>query len=212
MTLRSALGIAFLILVASVASGAPVSVLGATTTPGKASPISPIAGRPLAPASRAQTGVGALAHPGSNGPPVRPWIEGVNPLLEESLFAATYKVLPVHNILKVYVFEANGYQSAGIRFSARVAHQHRDFTQDEMVDEAAALIKTTFETFPDIATLDVWGTIPVEQSQQTKYESTVFSITADRTTYLALHRGEGLDDEAFVAGFGRMWVAPEVPR
>src|SRR5208283_1585218 len=44
----------------------------------------------------------------------RPWDEGVTPALENRLFAETYKALPNHNVLKVYVFDTSGYESAGI--------------------------------------------------------------------------------------------------
>ena len=145
-------------------------------------------------------------------PRVRPWVEGVTPPLENALFAATYKVLPTHNVLKIYVFDAGGYESAGIRFSARIAHQQRNFSEDEMIAEAATLIRTTFESFPEIQTLDVWGTIPVAESMQTRVEDTVFSVTADRATYLLLRRGEGLSDREFISAFGRVWISPQVPQ
>src|SRR5215472_2710697 len=65
---------------------------------------------------------------------VHPWIEGVDPLAENRLFYATYSALKTHNVLKVYVFSAGGYESAGIRFSARVPHEQRDLTLDELSD------------------------------------------------------------------------------
>ena len=41
---------------------------------------------------------------------IAPWVEGVDPGLESSLFAATYRALPSHNVLKVYAFSAGGYE------------------------------------------------------------------------------------------------------
>jgi hypothetical protein len=141
----------------------------------------------------------------------RPWDEGVTPTLENSLFERTYKALPSHNVLKVYVFDANGYQSAGIRFSARVPHEQRDLSDSELDSEAATLIRTTFDTFPQLQTLDVWGTIPVPTDEMTQEESTVFSVSADRGTYEAI-RTKQLTDDQFLDAFGQVWVAPEVPQ
>ena len=141
-----------------------------------------------------------------------PWVEGVTPRLEDRLFDATYHVLPSHNVLKVYVFDAGGYQAAGIRFSARVPHSPRDLTAAELDEEAVALIRTTFARFPDVQTLDVWATIPVSESLETKVESTVFSVSADRTKYEALDEGRHMSDSQFLDAFGRVWVAPEVPQ
>lgn len=141
-----------------------------------------------------------------------PWIEGVTPSLENRLFDATYKVLPTHNVLKVYVFDASGYQSAGIRFSARVPHEPRDLPESELNHEAAELIRTTFDGFPQIQALDVWATIPVAKAQATEVESTVFSVSADRKTYEAIRDDAGLTDENFLAAFGQVWTAPEVPQ
>ncbi|MDQ6780082.1 MAG: hypothetical protein M3Z37_02875 [Candidatus Eremiobacteraeota bacterium] len=143
---------------------------------------------------------------------LRPWAEGVTPPLENRLFAATYRVLPSHNVLKVYVFDAGGYQSAGIRFSARVPHTAHDLNAEELDSEAARLIRTTFERFPEIQTLDVWATIPVSEAQQTSVENTVFSVSADRATFDSLRAGRGLSDAAFLEAFGHVWLAPEVPR
>lgn len=162
---------------------------------------------------------GGYPHPGLRFPGVRPvyhrmqpWAEGVTPPLENRLFAATYRVLPSHNVLKVYVFDAGGYESAGIRFSARVPHTARDLSAEELDSEAARLIRTTFERFPEIRTLDVWATIPVSEAQQTSVENTVFSVSADRATYDSLRAGRGVTDAAFLDAFGRVWLAPEVPR
>ena len=141
----------------------------------------------------------------------RPWDEGVTPALENRVFAQTYKTLPTHNVLKVYVFDADGYQSAGIRFSARVPHEQRDLTRSELDTEAAALIRTTFDHFPEVQTLDVWGTIPVSAVEMTRVESTVFSVSADRQTYEDV-KDKQLSDDAFLAAFGRVWTAPEVPQ
>jgi len=141
----------------------------------------------------------------------QPWDEGVTPALESGLFAATYRALPSHNILKVYVFDAGGYESAGIRFSARVPHESRDLTDPELDAEAVSLIRTTFDQFPQLQTLDVWGTIPIPKAELTQEESTVFSVSADRATYEAI-RDKKLADPDFLAIFGRIWVAPEVPR
>lgn|SRR5579864_4320800 len=141
-----------------------------------------------------------------------PWVEGVTPSLENRLFEATYKALPRHNVLKVYVFDASGYESAGIRFSARVPHEPEDLTEAELDREAAALIRTTFDGFPEVQMLDVWATIPVATSQATAVESTVFSVSADRETYDRIRTDASLADDAFLQSFGPIWVAPQVPR
>ncbi len=141
----------------------------------------------------------------------RPWVEGVTPSLENRLWRATYKTLPSHNILKVYVFDTTAYESAGIRFSARVPHEERDLSRVELDREAASLIRTTFEQFPQLQTLDIWATIPVPKSQLTHVQSTVFSVSADRPTYQAI-RDRQLSDREFLAAFGQVWVAPEVPQ
>jgi hypothetical protein len=138
-----------------------------------------------------------------------PWIEGVTPPLENRLFDATYRVLPSHNVLKVYVFHAAGYESAGIRFSARVPHEPRDLSAAELDREAAELIRTTFDDFPGVETVDVWATIPVANSQATQVESTVFSVSADRATYESI-REDGLTDTVFLDAFGRVWTSPQV--
>jgi hypothetical protein len=144
--------------------------------------------------------------------PARPWVEGVDPAMENRLFYATYGVLPSHNVLKVYAFSAGGYESAGIRLSARVPHEARDLTLDELARESVLLIRTTFDEFPEIEQLDVWATIPVAQSLQTSEESTVFSVSADRATYEAIPRRADITDLGFLAAFGRVWVSPQVPR
>ena len=149
--------------------------------------------------------------PGTTPFPDRPWIEGYEPAREDALFRASYPVLPSHNILKIYVSDSPSYGAAGIRFSARVPHTNTDITEEEMEHEAVALIRTAFDRFPDLQTLDVWATIPVDKTHATSVESTVFSISADRATYLEI-RDRGLTDEAFLAAFGRMWVAPQVPQ
>ncbi|HEY7980086.1 MAG TPA: hypothetical protein VID19_01265 [Candidatus Eremiobacteraceae bacterium] len=142
---------------------------------------------------------------------IQPWVEGVDPVLENALFEATYRALPEHNVLKVYAFAAGGYESAGIRFSARVPHQARDLTAPEIAHEAAILIRTAFGDFPAVEEVDVWGTIPVSLSQTKAIESTVFSVSADRDTYEQLVRQRALSDEFFVGAFGRVWIAPQVP-
>jgi hypothetical protein len=147
--------------------------------------------------------------PGGPVNPTRPWVEGVTPPLENRLFDATYKTLPTHNILKVYVFDTKAYESAGIRFSARVPHELRDLGRTEMSHEAVSLIRTTFDKFPELQTLDVWATIPVPKSELTQIESTVFSVSADRDTYMSI-RDKQLSDQEFLATFGRVWVAPEI--
>ena len=141
----------------------------------------------------------------------RPWDEGVTPGLENRVFAQTYKSLPSHNVLKVYVFDGGGYESAGIRFSARVPHEQRDLTRSELDTEAATLIRTTFDNFPEVQTLDVWGTIPVSAPQMTRVDSTVFSVSADRSTYESV-RDKQLTDDQFLDAFGQVWTAPEVPQ
>jgi len=143
--------------------------------------------------------------------PARPWVEGVTPPLENRLFDATYKTLPSHNILKVYVFDTKAYESAGIRFSARVPHEVRNLGRSEMSHEAVSLIRTTFDKFPELQTLDVWATIPVPKSELTQVENTVFSVSADRDTYLSI-RDKQLSDQEFLEEFGRVWVAPDIPQ
>jgi hypothetical protein len=143
---------------------------------------------------------------------VEPWVEGVDPVLENALFEATYRALPEHDVLKVYAFSAGGYESAGIRFSARVPHEARDLTAPEIAHEAAILIRTAFNDFPGVQEVDVWGTVPVSVSQAKAVESTVFSVSANRDIYEQLERQHGLSDEFFVGAFGRVWIAPQVPR
>lgn len=149
--------------------------------------------------------------PGTTPYADRPWIEGYEPLREDELFHASYKVLPSHNVLKVYVADAGDFGAAGIRFSARVPHTGRDLTSSEMEHEAVALLRAAFDGFPDLQTIDVWGTIPVQLSNMASVDSTVFSVSADRTTYLAI-RDHAMSDEEFLSAFGRIWVAPQVPR
>lgn len=141
----------------------------------------------------------------------RPWIEGYEPVREDALFRATYPLLPSHNVLKVYVSDASSFGSAGIRFSARVPHTQRDIDLPEMQREAVTLIRTAFDQFPDLQTVDVWATIPVSRWQATSVESTVFSVSADRQTYVAI-RDRGLPDSSFLQAFGRVWVSPQVPQ
>jgi len=141
----------------------------------------------------------------------KPWDEGVTPALENRLFDATYKTLPSHNVLKVYVFDTSGYESAGIRFSARVPHEQRDLTRPELDAEAVSLIRTTFDQFPQLQTLDVWATIPIPAPELAQVESTVFSVSADRETYESI-RSKPLSDEEFLALFGQVWIAPQVPQ
>jgi hypothetical protein len=143
---------------------------------------------------------------------IQPWVEGVDPALENALFEATYRALPEHNVLKVYAFSAGGYESAGIRFSARVPHQSRDLTADEIAHEAAIIIRTAFYNFPSVEEVDVWGTIPVSLQQTKSVESTVFSVSASREIYAELEKQPALSDEFFVGAFGRVWIAPQVPR
>lgn len=146
------------------------------------------------------------------GERARPWVEGVTPPLENELFDATYKSLPSHNVLKVYVFDTTGFESAGIRISARVPHEARDLTTSQLDHEAVSLIRTTFDQFPQLQTLDIWATIPIPKSEQTALENTVFSVSADRVTYESIRPDASMPDEAFLAAFGQVWVAPEVPR
>lgn len=148
----------------------------------------------------------ALAEPAS---PSRPWVEGVTPPLENQLFDVTYKALPHHNVLKVYVFDTSGFESAGIRFSARLPHETGDLSSDELQHEAVALIRATFERFPQVQTLDVWATIPIPTDEMTQRESTVFSVSADRATYESI-RDDARTDESFLAAFGQVFVAPEI--
>lgn len=149
--------------------------------------------------------------PGTTPFPDRPWIEGYEPAREDALFRAAYPALPSHNILKIYVSDSPEYGAAGIRFSARVPHTHTDLTEDEMEHEAATLIRTAFDRFPDLATIDVWATIPIDKWHAASVESTVFSVSADRATYRDV-RDLGLTDDAFLATFGQIWIAPQVPR
>lgn len=141
-----------------------------------------------------------------------PWIEGVDPAVENSLFYATYNALATHNVLKVYAFDAGGYESAAIRISGRVPHESEDLSLDELASEAVVLIKTTFDRFPDVQHVDVWATVPVPQSEQTSIENTVFSVSADRSVYERIDDGEDMSDLGFLGAFGRIWIAPEVPR
>jgi len=143
---------------------------------------------------------------------IAPWVEGVDPGLESSLFAATYRALPSHNVLKVYAFSAGGYESAGIRFSARVPHEARDLTEPEIANEVVTLIRITFDDFPSVQEVDIWGTVPVAISKMTAVENTVFSISADRETYAQVRNQRGLRNDFFLGAFGRVWFAPQVPR
>jgi|SRR5579872_630794 len=143
---------------------------------------------------------------------IAPWTEGVDPALESAMFAATYRALPSHNVLKVYAFSAAGYESAGIRFSARVPHEARDLTEPEIASEAVTLIRITFDDFPSVEEVDIWGTVPVAVSKMTAVENTVFSVSADRETYEQVRRQPGLRNDFFLAAFGRVWFAPQVPR
>ena len=143
---------------------------------------------------------------------MRPWVEGVDPMVENQLFEATYCALQSHNVLKVYAFAAAGYESAGIRFSGRVPHEDRDLTAAELASEATQLIRTTFEDFPQIQHVDVWATIPVAQSQATSVENTVFSVSADRSVYEQVSQRQDISDFGFLNAFGSIWMAPQVPR
>jgi hypothetical protein len=159
---------------------------------------------------------GASAHAAAAIPTIhhayRPWVEGVDPSMENRLFYVSYGALRTHNVLKVYAFSAGGYESAGIRFSGRVPHERRDLNLAELSDEAVTLIRITFDEFPEIQELDVWATIPVAQSQQAAVESTVFSVSADRATYEKIGLRADMTDAGFLNAFGRVWVAPQVPR
>jgi hypothetical protein len=148
--------------------------------------------------------------PSNPGRLARPWVEGVTPPLENQLFDVTYKALPSHNVLKVYVFDTAGFESAGIRFSARVAHESRDLSAVELDHEAVALIRTTFDQFPQLQTLDIWATIPVPATEMTELESTVFSVSADRATYETIRDDTSRSDDTFLAAFGQVWVGPEI--
>jgi hypothetical protein len=143
---------------------------------------------------------------------IAPWVEGVDPGLESTLFAATYRALPAHNVLKVYAFSAGGYESAGIRFSARVPHEARDLTEPEIASEVVTLIHVTFDDFPSVQEVDIWGTVPVAIAKMTAVENTVFSISADRETYSQVRNQRGLSNDFFLGAFGRVWFAPQVPR
>jgi hypothetical protein len=142
----------------------------------------------------------------------KPWIEGVDPTVENSLFLATYDAIASHNVLKVYAFDSGGYESAAIRISGRVPHESEDLSLDDLASEAVVLIKTTFERFPDVQHVDVWATVPVPQSEQTSIENTVFSVSADRSVFERIDEGDDMSDLGFLGAFGRVWVAPEVPR
>jgi hypothetical protein len=155
----------------------------------------------------------ALAHVhGAQVMRVQPWVEGVDPVLENALFEATYHAIPAHNVLKVYAFAAGGYESAGIRFSARIPHEPRDLNSLEIAHEAAILIRTAFDDFPAVQEVDIWGTVPVSLAQAKTIESTVFSVSAGRDIYEQLEQQHALSDEFFVGAFGRVWIAPQVPR
>ena len=140
------------------------------------------------------------------------WVEGVDPIVENELFYAAYGALQSHNVLKVYAFSAGGYESAAIRFSGRVPHDARNLTVEELARESVTLIRTAFEEFPEIQHVDVWATVPVAQSQATTVENTVFSVSADRSAYELVADRTDLSDFGFLDAFGRVWVAPQVPR
>lgn len=142
----------------------------------------------------------------------QPWIEGVDPIVENELFYAAYGALQSHNVLKVYAFSAGGYESAAIRFSGRVPHDAGDLTIEELARESVTLIRTAFDEFPEIQHVDVWATVPVAQSQTTRVENTVFSVSADRSAYELVAGRTDLSDFGFLNAFGRIWVAPQVPR
>jgi len=144
--------------------------------------------------------------------PKHPWVEGVDPVVENELFYAAYGALPTHNILKVYAFSASGYESAAVRFSGRVPHEARDLTIDELAHEAVTLIRTAFDEFPEIQHVDVWATVPVAASQATTVENTVFSVSADRSMYERIEDRTDMSDFGILNAFGRIWVAPQVPR
>jgi len=141
----------------------------------------------------------------------KPWIEGVDPSVENSLFYATYEAIPTHNILKVYAFDAGGYESAAIRISGRVPHEPEDLSLEELTSEAVTLIRTTFDRFPDVQHVDIWATVPVPQSEATTVENTVFSVSADRSVYERID-DQQMSDLGFLGAFGRVWVSPRVPR
>lgn len=141
-----------------------------------------------------------------------PWVEGVDPTIENSLFFATYEALSTHNVLKVYAFDSGGYESAAIRISGRVPHESEDLSLEELSSEAVTLIHTTFDRFPDVQHVDIWATVPVPQSEATSVENTVFSVSADRSIYEKIDDGDQMSDLGFLGAFGRVWVAPEVPR
>jgi hypothetical protein len=162
----------------------------------------------LPPPSRPSVKLGHLTAPAHSSP----WIEGVDPVVENELFYATYGALQNHNVLKVYAFSAGGYESAAIRFSGRVPHQTGDLTLAELAKEAVVLIHTAFDEFPEIQHVDVWATVPVAQSQATRVENTVFSVSADRDVYERVVNRGGVTDIGFLSSFGRIWVAPQVPR
>lgn len=152
--------------------------------------------------------------PAASSPAERkPWIEGVDPSVENSLFFATYEALAEHNVLKVYAFDAGGYESAAIRISGRIPHEPEDLSLEELASEAVTLIKTTFDRFPDVQHVDIWATVPVPQSEATSVENTVFSVSADRSVYERIEDdGHQMSELGFLGAFGRLWVAQEVPR
>ena len=158
----------------------------------------------MPPVTHSSPGTGTLVR--------QPWVEGVDPVMENRLFFATYSALPSHNVIKVYAFSGGGYESAGIRFSGRVPHEDRDLTIEELSDEAAVLIRTTFERFPEVQHVDIWATIPVAQSEARAVENTVFSVSADRSTYEQIADRTDMSTLGFVGAFGRLWIAPQVPR
>jgi len=144
--------------------------------------------------------------------PKHPWVEGVDPIVENELFYAAYGALPTHNILKVYAFSVSGYESAAVRFSGRVPHEARDLTIDELAHEAVTLIRTAFDEFPEVQHVDVWATVPVAASLATTDENTVFSVSADRSVYEHIAGRTDMSDYGILNAFGRIWVAPQVPR
>ena len=91
-------------------------------------------------------------------------------------------------------------------------HEARDLTEPEIANEVVTLIRITFDDFPSVQEVDIWGTVPVAISKMTAVENTVFSISADRETYAQVRNQRGLRNDFFLGAFGRVWFAPQVPR
>ncbi|MBC5828551.1 MAG: hypothetical protein GIW99_12865 [Candidatus Eremiobacteraeota bacterium] len=58
----------------------------------------------------------------------------------------------------------------------------------------------------------MWATIPVPQARQAAVENTVFSVSANRSTYELIRAQKSLSDVDFLAAFGHVWASPALAR